>query len=224
MNTFQFNDFFSSDIGMIVKNLPDFGKAEKNIEIVEVPGRSGTLHYDYDTHKAYKTEFDCYCRYEYLSYLYSILNGKGKLIFNDEAYYHDVYVYEKVKETYFSRDIAEINIPIEVQPYAIDIQDSTAYINNKMVLSYQGHVKVWPYIEVSGTKRHHIVIGDTAFTVDCTENTIFIDCINMYVTNDRGENANSCFEGTIPCIVPGDQLIINDGAKIKLRWKNKWMR
>lgn len=224
MNTFQFNDFYSRDIGLIVKNLPDFGKAEKNIDIVEVPGRPGTLHYDYETHKAYKTEFDCYCRYDQLAQLYTAVNGNGKLIFNDDSIYHDVYIYGKIKEEYFSHDIAEINIPLEVQPYATDIQESTATITKDTLFIYNGDVKVFPHIEISGTRRHHIVIGDDSFAVDCGKGTVHIDCDNMYILHDNGEIANECFEGTIPHLIPGEQMIINDEAEIKMRWRNKWMR
>ena len=43
---FIYNGISSKDMGVILKKLPPITKPKKRIEIVQVPGRNGTLHID----------------------------------------------------------------------------------------------------------------------------------------------------------------------------------
>ena len=56
---FIYNGISSKDMGVILKKLPPITKPKKRIEIVQVPGKNGTLHIDENCYEPINISLEC---------------------------------------------------------------------------------------------------------------------------------------------------------------------
>lgn len=102
MYDIEYNGVKAEQLDVYVIKRPDIPAPEKNVEVYEIPGRDGSLTYDYGTYKNIEIDID----FNYMAKpdLWSetfrsckrwlLKKGIGKLIFNDDRDYY--YLVKKV--------------------------------------------------------------------------------------------------------------------------------
>lgn len=74
----------SRELGVVMEKLPEFFRPLRNVELIQVSGRSGRLEQDDETHDVYTTSMKVNCFGVPYRDVYAWLSGAGWLISSDE--------------------------------------------------------------------------------------------------------------------------------------------
>lgn len=232
-----FNKKYSyDDFGLLLVESPIISNVYENIEVIDVPGRSGSLTKRLGTYndRTIKVKFklvdtDKYTYEETLIYIVDWLNNiaDNRLIINDPDYSY------KVKQV----EIGEIQRQLEWfgDFEVIFICDPFKYgwkrritVSKEKNISYLGTIPTNPVLKVFGQGNIDIVLGDTNFILKEITDTITIDCDKLLcykVENEVYNNMNKHMKGNYPKLRPGLNNIswVGNISKIEISYETKYL-
>ena len=230
MGIIAFNGHSSDEFGLEVETFPDFDMAQREYDIIHVPGRNGDIVMDKKTFKnvnrkykvniaAGSSSLDTTIR-AVASWLYSP-SGYARLEDTYEPDYYRLALYGEslsFKNLYHEAGTATLTFNCKPQRYLKTGEDTVTFSASGSIVN-PTEFEALPIIKVYLVNRQsasgEIAIGSHVFTINAVEDTsvdaysITIDCeLQECAHGVHNENSRVVFgNGEVPCIAPGENAI-----------------
>lgn len=235
MGVILLNGRSSEDIGLVVERPPDYEIAERDYEVVPVPGRNGDILIDNGGYKNVERSYEVAIGAEGANF--TLLASKiVDWIYKDVGYVRleDSYESDYFKMAKLNQNEPIINILQQAGRVTLTFDrkpqrflksgDRSVVINTGMKMSNPTSFDALPLIKITGTGSGSITIG--GYTVKILANTgyIHIDSETGNAYKDVGLNKNSDVEmpDGPPILHPGNTSITFSGAITKVEVTPRW--
>lgn len=223
MESFEFNGVTNSSLDIIVKDLPLMPRAEKNIESINMQGRSGNLYIDNKTYKSKTYTITCIARNKAkLDDINKTYAGCGILKLSK---YSDRFFKAMIKnqisfEKYLSV-LQEFPLQFEVEPVAYSNEETEEEVvaNGQIVVG--GNVEVSPMITIIGIGT----ITINGYSIEVKESDITIDCELMNcISNNLSKNDKVILDEFPVLSVGNNAITLGTGIeKIIIKYRKGWL-
>ncbi|MBR6542043.1 MAG: phage tail family protein [Anaerotignum sp.] len=223
---FKFNGIDSRSLGIRVTKMPETVRAEKRIESLTVPGRSGAIHTDEGAYDSYMRTMECaIIRRDKLDKIAAWLQGSGEIIFSTEPdkIYH-VTISNKISIAQMMRTFQKFQVTMDTQPfkYSVSSRQNVMELTEAMNVLNVGTVFSEPTITVYGSGNIILTINDKSFPLYDVDGSITIDSDAMEVykgtTNQNSKYGSMYF----PRLEVGDNSMSWEGTVHKVVIIPKW--
>lgn len=195
------------ELGIIVESTPKISKAKKNINIFEIPGRSGFLSEDEGTYSSFSLSIECHAKENAnLDAICEFLDGYGTLSLDNKREYtaviNNAIPFEKV--LMFKKFIVQFL----VNPICEDLEVNNYVINSdhEELIIDDTYCEIEPNIKITCSGNVSITINNKTFHLDNADGTYILDCKNKLITNN-GLNASGIMVGDFPKLKKGSNTI-----------------
>lgn len=225
MPYFIFNDVDSRNLGLIIKEMPPISKSEKDIEEIEILGKSGPLHIDYGTYRSKNYSIICILTdISKIDLLKKIYDGVGVLELSTEPNRtYNVAVKNQIDFSKYLEYLKEFPIEFSVAPIAYSKIEKVISLGPDETQS----------IEINGTAPpkftcHTHLPGTFSInndSVETLEPNLDIDCFLMNCTKN-GLNANNKINlDKYPELKNGENIISTDESIdiLEIHYKEGWL-
>ena len=223
MESFTFKNVSSDSLGIIVKEMNLVPKSAKNIEVVSVNGRNGSLHIDNKNYSAKNYSIPCILfNKTYLDNICSTFNGTGKLTLSK---YPDRYFIATIKNQIdfkaYLNILNEFSLQFELDPIAYSNTLNTETITSNTTLNVGGDVEVYPLVTIIGIGT--VTINGYPMTV--SESGITIDCNLMQCYNSTVAKNDKVSIDEFAHLSPGNNsIILGEGiTSITISYREGWL-
>ena len=214
-------------MGVILKELPPITRPKKRIEILQIPGRNGTLHIDENCYEPITISLECTLKKNIdPRNITNWLTNTGTVTFSDELdkYYNATIINSIPLERVF-RIYREFIVQLELQPIAYSIQEYTYNCTDTSVnkLKIDSTAEMFPYIKVTGTGQVQVNINNKICTLIIDEQYIELDC-ELQNAFKGTKNKNNKMNGEFPTLLPGDNTIqITGNATMQIKYRKAYI-
>ena len=224
MEYFVFKGINSSDLGIIVKEMPPVTKSEKNIESISISGRNGSLHVDDGTYKSKKYKIKCILMdLTRINDLKLLFDGTGLLELSTEN--NKEYKATLLNQIDFSKYLnylKEFTLNFELDPIAYSKNEVELTITENSTFSVGGNFETNPKLIINGVgtitlNNTPIAVEETGITVDCD----LMNCTKNGINMNNKVNIDSEF----PKVIPGDNsVVIGNGIEsVIIKYREGWL-
>lgn len=195
---FIFKGKKSTDFGVEIVAFPEIIKPERDIESVEIPGKSGIYHIDNGTYKSYLLSISCCINSfaknkQHVDKIISWLDGFGELIISQEKdKIYTACIKNQIPIRDFIHLFPEFLITFEVQPLkkSVNFRNEIVEITKKTIINNIGTVESLPKITIFGSGDVTLKINDEEFSISNINQYITINSEFLEVYKDE-ENQNN---------------------------------
>lgn len=212
--------------GIIVEKTPTVPKGKKNIEIIEVEGRSGFLTIDNNTYSSFVVQIECHFdpqRFN-IDEIKSFLDGVGPVSFDGKREYVAVIQnsisFEKVLRfksfvieflcNPIAEEKAENEVIITQSNYTFSVSDA--------------NVEIYPELEITGSGDLSITINNKTFNILDADGTYYLDSKLKVITHN---NLNAAFsmQNDFPTLIPGENNIsyLGNISSFKIKYRKAFL-
>ncbi len=227
MGWFIFKGQDSRDYGILLSSVPEKVRAERRVDYVTIPGRSGELTVDEGAYKPYVLSLECGTRgSDKLDEIVTWLNGAGDLILSTEPEKRlQASIYNKISIADMIYLYNSFLLQFRVQPFKYSANPAADRLTLTAPTSLRngGTVYSEPLIEIYGSGDITLTINGAAFPLYGVEGSITIDSERMEVYKGS-VSQNSKFGGAeFPRFAVGQNALGWAGevqhVKIEPRWR-----
>lgn len=216
-----------TDFGVFVEHFPGQEKPSRQVELISVPGRNGSLRLDKGNYENVAVEYECYCRggpdrmSEIASWLYAAGSGYAEL---RDTYHPGVFRMAAFDgplsaENFWNRR-GRFTVRFECKPqlwrddgqrvFALDIPDSPRVYEAKIYNPTSFEAK--PLFRIFGSGDVSININDSAFAITNLPNGLYVDSEtqNAHIGN-VSYNSRMGAQNGFPTLAPGENRIVVSG-------------
>lgn len=226
-NYFCFAGKRSTDFGVFVERFPTQEKPIRQVELVSVPGRNGSLRLDKGNYENVAVAYECYCRggpdkmSEIADWLYAAEDGYAEL---RDTYHPGVFRMAAfdgpLSMENFWNQRGRFTIQFDCKPqlwrddgqrvFAIDIPDSPRLYQTKIYNPTSFESK--PLFCIFGSGNVSINVNNMAFSITNLPDGLYIDSEmqNAYIGNVSYNSRMSSHNG-FPVLAPGENEIAVSG-------------
>ena len=224
---FIYNGISSKDMGVILKKLPPITKPKKRIEIVQVPGRNGTLHIDENCYEPINISLECTLKKNInVRDITKWLIEFGTITFSDELdKYYNATITNSIPLERVFRLYREFIIQLELQPIAQSTQEYIYNCNNpnENTLKIDSSAEMYPYIKLTGTGEVKLTINNKICTVTIDDEYIELDS-ELQNAYKGVKNKNDKMNGEFPILIPGNNKIqITGNATMQIKYRKAYI-
>lgn len=224
---FIYNGISSRDMGVILKKLPPITKPKKRIEIVQVPGRNGTLHIDENCYEPISISLECTLKKNInVRDITKWLIEFGTITFSDELdKYYNATITNSIPLERVFRLYREFIIQLELQPIAQSTQEYIYNCNNtnENTLKIDSSAEMYPYIKLTGTGEVKLTINNKICTVTIDDEYIELDS-ELQNAYKGVKNKNDKMNGEFPILIPGNNKIqITGNATMQIKYRKAYI-
>lgn len=224
MPYFIFNNIKSTDLGIIIKEMPPITKSEKDIDIIDVSGRNGNLHIDNGTYKSKRYKITCIMMDDTkINQIKSLLDGAGILELSSEPNIeYKAIVLNQIDFSKYLKYLKEFSITFELDPIAYSkTLISQTFSNQNNSFNVGGTYNVSPILTIDGTGI--IVLNNKK--IEVLESGITIDCELMNCTkNNLNKNDKVNLDEFPTLLVGNNNLTLETGINsVILSYKEGWL-
>lgn len=200
------------DLGIIVETIPTITKANKKMEVMQVPYRNGFISIDTGTYEPFSMTLSCHCTDNAnLDEIKTFLDGYGTLSFDNLRQYTAIVNNLIPFETILPK-FKKFPIRFLVNPIAEDITATTADLLNETELSIETYSTIYPKLIISCTGDISITINNQTFYLDDTDGTYTLDCKNKIIVDENNINVSNKMLGDFPTFKNGVNNILTTGT------------
>lgn len=227
---FSFNflgkDSFT-DYGILVEKRPPIPKPQRNIDYIEVPGRSGSLKVDDATHKDIIIPIQCAFKDENVSNKADVIkawlnSGEGALILGNQAdKYYVAHVSDQFDISQELKVFGQFLVNFRCKPFKYAIPNIPVTLVSSGNVTNPGTANSEPIIVVNGSGNITLTINGVNVVLTSVDGSITIDS----VLKDAYKNTvlqNSKMLGDFPVLVPGDNAISWTGTVTSVEVTPNW--
>ena len=224
---FIYNGINSKDMGVILKELPPIIKPRRRMEIIQVPGRNGTLHIDENCYEPISISLECTLKSNIdARSITNWLTNFGTITFSDEPdKFYNAAITNSIPLERVFRIYREFIIQLELQPIAQSIQEYTYNCNNtsENILKIDSTAEMYPYIKISGTGEVTLSVNHKVSTLKIDEEYIELDC-ELQNAYKGTKSKNDKMNGEFPILIPGDNKIqITGNATMQIKYRKAYI-
>ena len=219
---FIFNNISSQDY-LIIKTLPSIFKAQKDINLIEVEGRSGFLTQDLGSYRGVVKSVECIVKdLSQVDYICSWLDGSGEVIFSNEPDkgYKAVIVNQieliKLVKTYHS-----FLVQFQCQPHKYSLRNDIITLNAPGTIYNGGSSISKPIITIYGTGAITLTINSKDVILTNVVDYVTIDSELMDSFKDTVLKNNDML-GEFPELIKGSNIISWTGTISKVEITPNW--
>lgn len=220
---FIFNGKNSKDLGIVVKEMPPISKSEKNIEKIEVSGRTGALYIDNNTYLQKQYSITCILMDDSkLREINSVYDGVGRLELSAEpGIVYNAMIKNQIDFEKYLTYLKTFVLQFDVYPIGFSLEEKKLELLENTEFEVGGTAEVYPIIEI---------IGQGAFSlnncqVEVFESGIKIDCELMNCTIDNLNKNDKVNLEKFPKLIPGKNNLTISGEieKIIINYHEGWL-
>lgn len=221
---FIFKGEKSTDLGIIIQELPPISKSQKNIDIIAINGRNGNLHIDNGTYKSKTYSIKCTLMDESkINLLKTLLDSSGKLELSTEPNIeYNASITNQIDFSKYLKYLKEFVINFDVDPIGYAKTSTTnTYSSSENTFDVGGTANVAPIITVTGTGTFTL----NNKQVEVLETGVTIDCFLMNCTKNNLNKNNKVILDEFPELVVGENtLTLGTGiTSIEISYKEGWL-
>lgn len=217
------------DFGIAVEKRPPIPKPERNIDYVDIPGRSGSLKVDYKTYKDIIIPIQCWYIgkddvVEKADEIKAWLDGgEGDLILSnqpDKKYI--AHVSGEIDITQEMRVLGEFLVNFRCQPFKYLVSnDVITLTSTPSTVNNIGTVAAQPVVKIYGTGDIDLTVNAAVIHLTCITDYITIDSVLMDAYKDTAlMNAN--MNGEFPILQAGANVIEWTGTVDRIEITPNW--
>lgn len=230
MNSFTWNGVNCATYDIICSNGGTYGAAERDVTVINIPGRNAPLTIDNGCYKPINVTFQCHVRKGFATNAPLIRNwlrsSVGYQRLEDDAHPDEYRMARPVGEVEFepmyTDKEADINITFDCLPQRFLKSGETA-----VTMTAAGAVinptqnEALPLIVVYGSGSGTITVGD--YTVEISEigTSVTLDCESMRAYNGNTARDNT-ITGKFPVLVPERNAINFSGGVTSVEITPRW--
>jgi phage-related protein len=221
-----YNSVKSTDVGVIVEQLPDFHRAARRVTITELPGSSIPIVADEGGYSPYQTQMRINANGVDLRDIYQWLSGEGWLVSSDEPDFKAyAYLYTQADDARF-RAGGEchdtLTVPLIVEPYLREKNEAEIDVSEACVFEGHGHVASMPGITVYGSGDISLMVNDRTVLIDNLGDRITIDSESGTAT--RGASSGRTWMGHKVTLEDGWPELLPAGETNEINWSGNVTR
>lgn len=220
---FIFNGVKSTDMGIIIKQLPPITKSEKDIDTLTVSGRNGNLHIDNKTYRSKKYKISCIMMDDTrINELKTLLDGIGTLeISTEPGIEYKATILNQIDFAKYLKYLKEFSINFELDPIGYSKNYITNLYTENQEFIVDGTFGVSPLLTISGIG----VITLNNVQVQVLESGITIDCDLMNCTKNNINMNDKVNLDEFPSLKVGNNsIVLGDGIdSVEVKYKEGWL-
>ena len=228
MYSFNFlsKDSFA-DFGIVIEKRPIIPKSQRNIQYLDVPGRSGSLKVDDATYNDVVIPIQCGFSDGNVANKADTIkawldSGEGHLILsNQEDKYYLAHVSEQFDISQELKVFGKFLVNFRCRPFKYSTENTPITAVNSGTITNPGTVASDPIIVITGTGNITLTINDTDIYLIGIVSNITIDSVlkDAY----KGTTLqNSKMLGDFPILIPGDNDISWSGTVNSVQITPNW--
>lgn len=232
MNYFIFKGINSKDKDIIINKMPSIIKPERKIDLIEVPGRNGTLHIDEEVYKTTVIQIECtLLKREDLREIMAWLDGEGELILSNEPdKFYKATIINQIDYSGIVNIIHTFPLQIELQPFLYSNEIYIKKYNNLSKFNMNipdATAKMKPIICLTGSGKINLNINNEIITINLDDNdNIEINC-DLQIAYKGSQSANNKILGNLNKInlIPGINKfdIIGNYQQIEIKYRKTYL-
>lgn len=212
---FYFKSISSDTMNLVVSKTPTISKGKKQIEKINIPGRSGFLTIDKGTYESFVISVECHLKTDVANVdsILAWLDGSGKLSF-DNVRQWDAIVVNSISLEKVVGAFRSFLIQFEVQPISEAITETTYSVAyNPSTLTITGATTTMePICEITGSGDVQITINGKAFNLYDMDGKYTLDTKLKVITDSSGANISDKMLHDFPVLEPGANVISYTGT------------
>ena len=233
MNTFTWNGVNCADFDIICSNGGTYGAPERDVTVIEIPGRNGPLIIDNKRYKNIPGTFQCHVRKNFAGNAPQIRawlrSAVGYCRLEDDAHPGEFRMARPVGEVnfepmYTDREAdVDINFDCLPQRFLKSGESVATFTASGFFLTNPTQNEALPLIVVYGSGSGTITIGDTTVEISEIGTSVTLDC-----EIKRAYNGNTARDNTISgqfenlVLAPGDTYICFSGGVTRVEITPRW--
>lgn len=232
MNYFIFKGINSKDKDIIINKMPSIIKPERKIDLIEVPGRNGTLHIDEEAYKTIVIQIECtLLKRENLRDIMAWLDGEGELILSNEPdKFYKATIINQIDYSGIVNIFHTFPLQIELQPFLYSNEMFIKKYNNLAKFNFNisdATAKMRPIIHLTGNGKINLNINNEGIIINLDENDyIEINC-DLQIAYKENQSANNKILGDLNKInlIPGINKfdIIGNYQQIEIKYRKTYL-
>ena len=233
MGIIIFNNKSSKDYDIMVEKMPDYEIAEKDYDIIHIPGRNGDILVDKGSYKNVPRRYQLsigslekdftYMAIKLSEWLQS--TGYSRLEDSYEPNYYRLAMYQDsgtIENILESAGKITISFNCKPQRFLKSGEKKTIFLNNGTIYNYTNFDSL-PIIIVNGIKDGEIRIGKYTIIISSIDSSLTINSeIQDVYTGTINKNSTINLINGYPKLIPGENEISFSGGITSLEVIPKW--
>lgn len=215
------------DFGIMLEKRPVIPKPQRNIEYIEVPGRSGSLKIDDQTYKDIIIAVQCWFKDDDVASKADEVkawldSGEGRLIFGNQMdKYYIAHVSDQFDITQELKILGQFQINFRCQPFKYDVNNDAITLLTPRVIINPGTVACEPVVVINGSGAITLTINNSEIKLTGINEHITIDSVLKDAYKGTALQ-NSLMVGDFPVLVPGTNSIDWTGSVSSMQITPNW--
>lgn len=216
-----------TDYNVVVGSLPVISKPQRNIEYIEIPGRSGSLKVDYETYNDIVIPLICSFRDTDVpgkaDEIKAWLNGsEGQLIFSNQTdRYYLAHVADSFDIAQEFRVFGKFQVNFRCRPFKYAVTNTPVILTEAGTIDNPGNVDSEPVILVTGSGSITLAINGVNIILADVDGYVTVDSVLKDSYKDTVLK-NSKMTGEFPVLVPGENTISWTGTVTSVQITGNW--
>lgn len=220
---FIFNNIKSSDMGIIIKEMPPITKSQKDIETITISGRNGDIHIDNNTYRNKSYKIVCVLMDESkLDVLKTLYDGIGTLELSTElGREYKATIKNQIDFSKYLTYLREFTLEFSLYPIAYSKETKHLTFTENNTFEVGGTINVSPILTITGIGK--VTINNISFEV--LESGITIDCDLMNCTLEGINKNDKVVLDEFPKLIVGNNsIVLGTGiTSITVDYKEGWL-
>ncbi|MHB1652336.1 MAG: distal tail protein Dit [Desulfitobacteriaceae bacterium] len=221
-----------ADFGIVIEKRPIIPKAQRNIQYIEVPGKSGSLKVDDTTYKDIVIPVQCSFKDDNVADKADAVkawldSGEGSLILSNQPdKYYIAHVSDQVDISQEFKVFGKFLVNFRCQPFKYNLPNDVITLTEFGTVINIGTINSEPIIVVTGSGNITLTINEVDILLTAVDGHITIDSVLKDAYKDTILQ-NSMMLGDFPVLQPGDNGILWSGTgvvtKVEITPNWRWL-
>jgi len=219
---FIFNNISSQDY-LTIKTLPSIFKAQKDINLIEVEGRSGFLTQDLGSYRGIVKTIECIVKdLSQADYICEWLDGGGEVVFSNEPdKVYKTVINNQIELSMLIKTYHSFLVQFQCQPHKYSLQNNAITLQATGTIYNSGSAIALPIIKLFGTGSLTLTINGNLVNLTnvseyVTINSDLMDCYKDTLLK------NNDMSGEFPILEVGNNNISWTGTVSKVEITPNW--
>lgn len=224
-------DFLSQnsydDFGLVIEKRPLIPKPQRNIEYLQVPGRSGSLKVDDETYNDIIIPVQCGFKDDDVPGQADLVNawlngGEGQLIFSNQTdKYYLAHVSDQFDIAQERKVFGKFLINFRCRPFKYAVTNTPITLTEAGTVTNPGNIDSEPVILLTGSGSITLTINGVSIILADVVDYVTIDS----VLKDSYKGTvlkNSKMTGEFPLLIPGENTVSWTGTVTSVQITGNW--
>ncbi len=225
MEWFKFNDFDTREY-LIIRKMPPIVSPKKNIDVIKIDGRNGSLYIDNETYEPISITIECVLLDDTkIDDIKSALRGIGEIeLSTNQGRTYKAVIKNQIDFSKYLEWIREFPLQLEIEPFSYDTSVTSIICTADTTWSAGGNIEVAPILEVKGSGEGTLVLNNKTITFSALSSTVTIVDCNLMEATQGGANANSLINCTdFPKVQESNVLDITGITEVIVKYREGWL-